>query len=217
VLLPLLQAPTSQSCALGANGHTLSSTSTTSNPRQAYAAVIAMMEHSRGVPQTWVMRGWWLMAFVLASVRLQTAVVLIEHVHSLLSPLSLSLSAGADLMHRLWAPVRMYNALVVVVVVVVVPFVGSRTGGSGTLWSSLCSLRSAGRCAYWAFGSTSRPCCASTNASSSSTLAARQSPPTRPSCPTKTTAYLQPPTPLPPLCPSLAHHNPCCCCCWLGD
>lgn len=45
----------------------------------AYAAVIAMMEHSRGVPQTWVMRGWWLMAFVLASVRLQTAVVLIEH------------------------------------------------------------------------------------------------------------------------------------------
>lgn len=38
------------------------------------------MEHSRGVPQTWVMQGWWLLAFILASVRLQSVVVLIENV-----------------------------------------------------------------------------------------------------------------------------------------
>jgi hypothetical protein len=192
VLSPLLQAPppSLQRCALRANSgrHTLSS-STSSKPRQAYAAVIAMMEHSRGVPQTWVMRGWWLMAFVLASVRLQTAVVLIEHVRPLLSPRarSLSLSAGAD-----DAPIVGAGTHVRCAAAggwwLVVPFVGSRTGGSGTLWSSLCSSRSAGRCAYWAFGSTTHPCCASTSASSSSTLAARQSPPTRPSCPTKMTA-----------------------------
>lgn len=38
------------------------------------------MEYSRGVPQTWVMQGWWLLAFILASMRLQTAVVMIENV-----------------------------------------------------------------------------------------------------------------------------------------
>ncbi len=41
---------------------------------------IYVMEYSRGLPHSWVLRMWWLFAFMLASVRLQTVVVLIEHV-----------------------------------------------------------------------------------------------------------------------------------------
>jgi hypothetical protein len=47
---------------------------------QIYASVIYMVEYSHGLPNTWVLRGWWLLAFVLGAVRLQSVVVLIEDV-----------------------------------------------------------------------------------------------------------------------------------------
>jgi uncharacterized membrane protein len=47
---------------------------------QIYASAIYMVEYSRGLPNTWVLRGWWLLAFIFGAVRLQTVVVLIEDV-----------------------------------------------------------------------------------------------------------------------------------------
>lgn len=43
-----------------------------------YASAIYMVEYSRGLPNNWVLRGWWLLAFIFGAVRLQTVVVLIE-------------------------------------------------------------------------------------------------------------------------------------------
>ena len=51
-------------------------------PAQMFSAILLVLEFDRGLAECWILRSWWVLAYILAAAKLQTVVVFMEQVMS---------------------------------------------------------------------------------------------------------------------------------------